>query len=696
MTLQNNKTPKETYDKTHNKSRASRTSAGLLPSILRMLGSRMLAILVLGSIALAFSCAPATPDGGNGDPTGPTAPGAPTDLAEASKESTSFVVQWVAPEAPNTGTKADGSSLEPSEIGYRVYYLAGQATPSAESLRQNPAVGIEVVRGSTDANITGLTPDTRYFVTVTSYNTTAPLLETASDDVIGVTTSMATPNLEGNPLSYGTETTHEFVIGVGGSIMPTSTPTIPSGKTIVYRLGSIDSVVFNPEPSIDNSNNIMNKGIITISPSTNVGTANYLVQAEVVDYTPQYVTLTIIVKKADFEGSLSYGTEGETRTTHEFSKGSEGTITPISTPSKPNTETRTGIRISYSIARNSGTEFMPEEPTINDSGVITINPIANDGTAIYTVQAMADDYNTQEATLTITIIEDEGGVRVSTYYMSGETDMLPVGLGQAVVDVGEFSMSDNTVVLTLSNLMDGDYTIRFGTEVEGAANNYNEIGYPITASNNTITIKKSVLPATNLGFSADGVVIGISGPGITETLHVATYYPSNIYGSHDLQAMRVSLDRDYVLKRNVEFDSLTDDTGKAISNYEAVGSEGEDTRFKGSLDGAGYTISGIEIVGTVDDNYQGLFGVMEASSVDIMAAQNLTLKDFKITANAYVGSLAGWIKKGTVDNVRVEVGNPDADPGKIEVSGSVRVSFSDYGYGEDFLVMQEQTQVTHK
>ncbi len=249
-----------------------------------------------------------------------------------------------------------------------------------------------------------------------------------------------------------------------------------------------------------------------------------------------------------------------------------------------------------------------------------------------------------------------GKIRVSTYYSNvGETTyLLPVVLGQAVADDSStFVLANDDVILTLSNLANGDHLIHFGTVASGGANTHSE-NYIKTVAGGTITILKSELKKNSFSF-ADGAVIGISGPGITDTQHVATYRPSNIYDHHDLQAMRKNLNRDYILKNDITFTPMTDDTGTVVSNYEAAGDE--DSPFTGGLDGGGYAIVGIQIEST--SNYQGLFRVMEANTVDTKAAQNLVLRDFKITGNAYVGSLAGWIKKGTVDKVNVEVSVPD-------------------------------------
>ncbi len=670
------KTHKEQYSKTYSskmhssKHRNPKTSVRLAlpafsgsPTLLTVL-----AVLVFGSALLAASCAPAVEGSGH-----PSAPAAVTSITEdeTKQESDSFTVRWKAP--TETGTTQDGTPLELNDIGYRIYYLAetadqttGQDTPSAESLRQNTDAQTQKVKGVLQARITGLEAETRYFVTVASYNAqpSEPVVETASSEVIIATTGAATPDLNGS-LSYGAEaeTTHEFTIGVGGTITPDGTPAIPSDgptSTISYSLEIIDGTVFDPELGINES------GVITIALETSAGSARYFVRAKATGYTTQTVMLTITINKANFEGSLIY-----TQEEHSFTMGLGGSITPDGIPAIPSDGPTSTI--SYSLERRDGTDFTSEKLTINESGVITIALETSAGSARYFVRAEADGYNIEETTLRIVIVS-ERMIQMSTYYSRvGETiDVLPIGLGQAIVDDGTFALEDSDVVFTATGLLDKEYTIHFGTVGSGGANEYNGGSYTRPAANGTITVLKSDLtkdPSNSFSF-ADGAVIGISGLGIIGTQHVAMYHLSNIYGSQDLQAMRLGLTQDYVLKNDIEFPSEDVGTGTVASNYEAVGDE--DKPFTGSLDGANesdsdsnsYSITGIQIDSANDE--QGIFGVMEAGMAETIAAQNLVLRDFKIKGNTYVGSLAGWLKRGRINNVHVEVSNADA--GKIEVS----------------------------
>ncbi len=264
-------------------------------------------------------------------------------------------------------------------------------------------------------------------------------------------------------------------------------------------------------------------------------------------------------------------------------------------------------------------------------------------------------------------------LRVDSYYGT-EADVFPIGLGQAIADSGMFAMANDVAVVTIVGLADGEYTIYFGP----AINDYSGGSYQKTATSGILTILKSEL-ATNAFSFVDRAVIGISGLSVADTQHIATYVPSNIYNHQDLQAMRKDLDRDYELDRDIDFYSVNEGTSSITNNYETVGNES--TPFTGTLNGAGHAIRGLET--STSNDYQGLFGVMEADTVDTVVAQDLVFYNFKVTGNAAVGSLAGWIKRGTVMDVYIEVS--DAKAGKIEVSGDIAIGGIKYGYGGGLL-----------
>ncbi len=709
------KTHNKQYSRTHSKPRTSRTSARLLFPILRMLGFRMLAILVLGSILLAASCAPATPDGGNGDPTGlsdPSASIAVTGIVinKSSIDSTSFELQWIAP--TDTGLGPDGTVFDPNEIIYYVYYLESTAStePNTElitdqSIVEHPDSQVQTVIGLTNTRITRLKPNTRYYVTITSFNSFEKIT-TASNEVVeaitkdsstapGVTTDLAVDNT-------GVEST-SFVLRW---VAPTNTGTKPDGTALspeevgyrVYYLSETatqtgSSTGSGTEPSAESlrqNPDTQNQELTGFSEEVASARITGL-EAEtryfvtITSYTPlmpqletvsdEVVVATTSTATASFVGSLVY-----TPTEHQLIVGFAYTITPSSRPTIPSTDS-SGASIRYELTRSTGMVFS-REPAIANNGVITIGPISDTGTATYVVQALVPGYNTQEVTLSITVSKAEN-IFVSTYHSSvGEAaDLFPVELGQAIEDDGVFALEDDAAIITIAGLMDESYTMYFGLVVSGGTNDFSGGSYQKTASNGVMTIPKSELATNSFSF-ADGAAIGISGSGFAGTQHVATYRPLNIHGSQDLQAMRKNLSGSYVLTRDIEFPSTSagsTGTSASASNYEAVGSSAEP--FTGSLDGAGNSIAGVQI--DSPDNYQGLFGVMEASAVDTVLTQRLVLRDFKITGNALVGSLAGQVNRGTIDDVSVEVSFLNA--GRVEVSSVVIIEGFLHGFGGGLL-----------
>ncbi len=269
--------------------------------------------------------------------------------------------------------------------------------------------------------------------------------------------------------------------------------------------------------------------------------------------------------------------------------------------------------------------------------------------------------------------ETRGLLQVSTYH-SERTDMLPVKLGQAIKDSGMFALANDEAILAVYGLVNGGYIIHFGSE----RSKYDIRSYPKTARDGTIKLLKSELAENSFSF-ADGAVIGISRLDTVDTVdtvdiqHVATYNPSSIYNSRDLQAMRKDLARDYMLEKDIVFPGTPCDSHYV--NYEVVGNNSNP--FTGSLNGMNYRVIDVQIESGA--NYQGLFGVMEAKDVNKVIAQKLKLINFKIIGNAYVGSLASWVKRGTINDVHVEVSSANA--GKVEVSGGVVVGINNHAYG---------------
>ena len=117
----------------------------------------------------------------------------------------------------------------------------------------------------------------------------------------------------------------------------------------------------------------------------------------------------------------------------------------------------------------------------------------------------------------------------------------------------------------------------------------------------------------------------------------------------------------YILKKNI---AITKDYVTASpsdwktadwseGNFQPIGSE--EVPFKGSLDGNGYTVSGLNIMGTEgrgddqrDANYAGLFGCLAKGSV----VKNLTVDASNIIGYQYTGAIAGY-SDGEIENCQL-------------------------------------------
>ncbi len=602
-----------------------------------------------------------------------TAPGGITDLAldATATENISLTVQWTAP--TNTGSNLDGSALDASEVGYRVYYITGVpgAKPTSEAMRQDPDVQTQEFVGVAKAKITGLLRSQRYYITVESYNPFDLQKSTAVTRVIGASTYSNLFYFVGS-VSY--EARYEFPLGSDETITPNSLPSLASSDP--RDEGIIGYSIENSSIyTVQNLATINEKGVISVNKIERLGERTYIVKALAADYRAVSTNVVIsIVEAIPFEGVLSY------KENYAFAVGSEEIITPVSFPTKPDTD-MSNKNIRYSIERVSGyaNDF---EIVLGENGMVTVSSssyVRRDTYGSYIVRASLPGYATQEADLDVILLREEN-VLAGTYY-SGPMRTDDTILGQAIEDSGDFSLANDDVILTVYGLSNGEYNVHFGSE----ADNYSESHQREVIGGN-LELLKSDLTTNSFPF-VDGAVIGISGSDIVGIKRVATYRPSNIYNDQDLQAMRKDLTRDYVLQNNIGF------PGIETSNYEAVGDD--INPFTGSLDGAGYSILDIKIVSSA--NYQGLFGVVEADSSDTIAVQNLTLDSPEIAGEAYVGSLAGWLRKGAVNDVRVtgsKIYASDVDlllpydlPDtskieiKIEVRGSVNIDGTDYGYG---------------
>ena len=131
----------------------------------------------------------------------------------------------------------------------------------------------------------------------------------------------------------------------------------------------------------------------------------------------------------------------------------------------------------------------------------------------------------------------------------------------------------------------------------------------------------------------------------------------------------IAITKDYVTTPPAALSDEVDWTG---GNFQPIGSK--DTPFKGNLDGGGYSISGLNISGTIGRNsdkttasYTGLFGYLAQGST----VSNIIIDASSISGNQYTGAIAGY-NEGTVKNC--QLGSKGILNGKTYTGGLVGFS----------------------
>ena len=123
---------------------------------------------------------------------------------------------------------------------------------------------------------------------------------------------------------------------------------------------------------------------------------------------------------------------------------------------------------------------------------------------------------------------------------------------------------------------------------------------------------------------------------------------------YDLQDIKTFLSGDYALSQNIDAAETKHWFGgkgfKPLTNKDSRLEEG--MPFSGDFDGNGYSISGLYI-NRPDEEEAGLFGGCYGWNAAHNKVENLILKDFDITGDSYVGSLAGSAVNSDISNVRV-------------------------------------------
>jgi hypothetical protein len=137
------------------------------------------------------------------------------------------------------------------------------------------------------------------------------------------------------------------------------------------------------------------------------------------------------------------------------------------------------------------------------------------------------------------------------------------------------------------------------------------------------------------------LIAGMAGCGQTppsQTVEIQNWY--------DLDAVRNNLVGSYVLIENLDdttdgYDQLVGDTADG-KGWQPIGTEGN--AFKGIFNGTGHTISGL-FIDRPDEDEVGLFGRVQQGLV-----RNVGLVSINVTGKKFVGALAGYSWKGTIDS----------------------------------------------
>ncbi len=444
--------------------------------------------------------------------------------------------------------------------------------------------------------------------------------------------------------------------------------TILEPEDLMYRVYYVSGNVDDPDPEvevlvqearvrsqIEETLGLTNVQVLDLRSGTHyfVAVETYNAFTEVSIFSGTVAKATTTTGSTDFTGTLSYDQT-------EYSYTVDSPVATINPKTKPTATS--GTTISYGLYRRGGVQFSDSTITIDlSTGVITVDPNATltPGTVRYRVFARATGFNTQYIEMTIRITQI--GLEVTPYYSQEPGSVVPVPIGQAIRD--DLLLSDDVVLSIESSEFSSDPDSEYMVHLDTSSSTYGSSFTKNPNADNRIVIQKSELEDSNLS-EESGAVIGLSGPGLAGIQEVAIYRPGEIRNWQDLQAMRVGRHDDYVLMNDIQLPEAVEGT----SNFEPVGSDAR--YFWGTLDGGGFSITGIRIEG--DDSHVGLFGYMFTMyRTGRVVVKDLTLIDCTFIGKTNVGSIAGVLKRGVIRNVRAETSRPGA--GRVEGRGGRNV-----------------------
>lgn len=118
---------------------------------------------------------------------------------------------------------------------------------------------------------------------------------------------------------------------------------------------------------------------------------------------------------------------------------------------------------------------------------------------------------------------------------------------------------------------------------------------------------------------------------------------------NDLQNIGLFLHGDYALSQDIN--ATETERWNAGKGFEPLKDESKNMPFSGNFDGNNYSIKGLFINRYKND--VGLFGMCGGRSILHNVIENLTLDNFNIAGDHYVGSLAGFVANSDLLNIRV-------------------------------------------
>ncbi len=303
---------------------------------------------------------------------------------------------------------------------------------------------------------------------------------------------------------------------------------------------------------------------------------------------------------------------------------------------------------------------------IKDGATVTMNLTANQVDDAYWT-TFYNNYGNFQADANTAVYK--GAVSESNMVLTENNDRI-VTKGQAVI----LKSTGNPVMTLTTSASTGDYT---DNELHGVSESTEIAGS--TYSTNTIYVMESTV-ANGFGFHkytgtyipANKAFLMLSSPSYASPVFIVIVAPVDHEPGHykrpiiittaaqlnqlaqEVNAGDGKADKYYKLGNDIAYDPDVldidnDGNGTAESNYSAIGmfvNNGDEyiyRPFNGHFDGDGHTISGIRLhhnsgVNTDYNNYKGLFGYLGADA----SISNVTLTDTEITANYFVGGIAGY------------------------------------------------------